>query len=246
MRRDNDATRGRQWRRIVLGRSLILLALAGAGLPESHAQMRYNGGYITTHRHPEKFSSQPAAPQPPAPKLPPSYFPDNDFGYPSSYAEEGAVRPPSPLAIALPYGVSAAAFPWNQAGFEDYNEPPRVLQDSSLSTPKKYSLEVTTLPQAAPAAQPETAALIAHLPEDAVFWVEGTRTRSTGRTRYFQSPPLQLGHKYSYTVRVVWIEDSQWVSQTRMVPVRAGLIQAIYLRPSPAAQAKAAMNSLPK
>ena len=33
-------------------------------------------------------------------------------------------------------------------------------------------------------------------------------------------------------VRAAWIEDGQIVSQTRIVPVQAGLIQAIYLRPS--------------
>ena len=64
-----------------------------------------------------------------------------------------------------------------------------------------------------------------------MFWVEGIRTRSTGRTRYFQSPPLLPGRKYNYRIRAAWIEDGHWVSQTRMVPVEAGTIQAIYLRP---------------
>lgn len=74
------------------------------------------------------------------------------------------------------------------------------------------------------------AILIAHLPEHAALWVEGTRTRSRGRTRYFQSPPLQPGRKYNYKLRVVWIEDGHWVGQTREVPVQAGIIEAIYIR----------------
>jgi uncharacterized protein (TIGR03000 family) len=74
------------------------------------------------------------------------------------------------------------------------------------------------------------AGLIARLPEHAAFWVEGTRTRSIGRTRFFQSPPLVPGRKYNYRVTAAWIEDGSWVSQTRVVSVQAGLIQAIYLR----------------
>jgi uncharacterized protein (TIGR03000 family) len=78
---------------------------------------------------------------------------------------------------------------------------------------------------------PFVAVLIAQLPEEAVLWVEGRRTTSAGWMRYFRSPPLRPGRKYSYLVRVAWIEDGCWVSQTRKLPVRAGRIQAVYLRP---------------
>jgi uncharacterized protein (TIGR03000 family) len=52
--------------------------------------------------------------------------------------------------------------------------------------------------------------------------VEGIPAHSTGRTRYFESPPLPFERKFSYTVRAAWIEDDQWVSQLRKVPVQAG------------------------
>jgi uncharacterized protein (TIGR03000 family) len=144
---------------------------------------------------------------------------------------------PSPAGPS-PYGISAAALPWNQGGFVGYDELAEMPQDSSLVTPRKYLLEASALTGGPPAGAPEVAVLIAHLPEHAVLVVDGRRTRSEGRTRYLQSPPLTPGEGYSYTVGVTWIEDGRWVSQTRKVPVRAGLTQAIYLRFAPTLLAK--------
>jgi uncharacterized protein (TIGR03000 family) len=236
--RFNNGSWGGRWQ-IMFGGAVFLLALEGIGLPECHAQMRYSGGYIQTHRDRQYVPSYPADPKPaiPVPRTPRDYFPDSDYGT-SFYYGDG--EPSSSPAGVLPFGISPAAFPWNQGGFEDYNEPVQVPRNSSISEPKKYSLEVIPLPQAASAERTETAVLIAHLPDQAAFWVEGTRTRSTGRTRYFQSPALQAGRKYTYRVRAAWIEDGQIVSQTRIVPVQSGLIQAIYLRPAPASLSSAA------
>jgi uncharacterized protein (TIGR03000 family) len=89
-----------------------------------------------------------------------------------------------------------------------------------------------------PTGRREVAVLIAYLPEHALLWVDGRLTRVRGQIRYFQSPPLPAGKEYSYTVRAAWQEGGQWVGQTRKVPVHAGLIQTIYLRPSPALQAE--------
>jgi len=115
-------------------------------------------------------------------------------------------------------------------GFKGYEDSPEVPQDSSFFSPRKYSLEATSLPPERSAAKSEFAVLIAHLPEHAQFWVEGRLTRVGAQTRYFRSPPLLPNKKYSYTVRTAWIEDGRWVSQTQKVPVRAGLTQAIYLQ----------------
>jgi uncharacterized protein (TIGR03000 family) len=122
---------------------------------------------------------------------------------------------------------------------EDHGEVPR-LADLQRSARSRVNLSPSYSPdsdlyyrsfyppiQPTPAEALETAVLIAHLPENAVLWVEGTRTRSTGRTRYFLSPPLTPGRKYRYRVRVAWIEHGQWVSQTQIVPVQAGAIQMI-------------------
>jgi uncharacterized protein (TIGR03000 family) len=216
------------------GGALVLLGLALASLQESRAQ------YWEYHSVLPPREWVKAPPQPSIP-TPPSYFPDGDLSYPSyssatpsvtrSYYFGGEYIPPaSPPEGEMPFGISAGTLPWNQVGFEDYKDSPEVPRDASHFAPRKYSLKATPLPQRLPAEREEAARLIARLPEHALLWVEGKQTRLTGQTRYFESPPLRAGEKYSYTVRVAWIEDGRWVSQTEKIPVRAGQVQAIYLR----------------
>jgi uncharacterized protein (TIGR03000 family) len=227
------------WYARTAGAGLTLLALAAIGLTNCQAQMYYSGGFIVHHRHPWNVTQPP--PTPAQPPQPPSYFPDNDFFYPaytaaatsvrpSYYSEEEVARSVPSSVGAPPLAVPAAALPWNQAGFKEYDELPEMVQDASLVPPRKYVLEATPLPQGAPPDRLEAAVLIAHLPARALLWVEGRLTRLTAPTRSFRSPPLFPGKKYTYTVRAAWIEEGRWVSQTVTVPVRAGLSQAIYLR----------------
>lgn len=231
MRQVDTITAKRWWMRLLAGIT-ILAGLALTAPRDSHAQMRYSGGFIPTH-HQRPNPPLPGSPPPPAsaPLGPLSYSPDNDGAYTAFYP--GAAFQRKQAAGAFPSGVIPADLPWNPADFEEYTETPAIPQDASLFQPKKYLLTATSLPPAPPAERSPNALLMAHLPEHAALWVEGTRTRSLGSTRYFQSPPLQPGRKYNYRVRVAWIEDGRWVSETRMVPVQAGLIQAIYLRLSP-------------
>jgi uncharacterized protein (TIGR03000 family) len=219
---------------------LVLLSFAGIGLPQGRAQLEYNGGYVQTHREDAAEAPRMAAPSPTARSLvnmPLSYFPDNDLSYPSyylprtsglrSYYYAGEFEPARLSAEPrLPFRLSLTSLPWNEVGFKDYDYP----QETSRDLSRNYSLTSTLLPQASPVEKSKAAVLIAHLPEHAAFWVQGTRTRSTGQTRYFQSPPLLPDRKYNYLVRVAWLENGQWVSQTRSLLVQAGAVQAIYLR----------------
>ena len=227
---NNPATNERWWRKVLVF-SLLILGLVEVGLPRGRAELRYNGGYVQTRRRPNDSTLQKSAPKtttPAPPKTTSSYSPDNDLASYASTASGESERP-----IQLPSGVSSSALPWNREGFKDYDEAVRIPTVASYTKPRKYELEVATVRPQPRGARTGPAGVIAHLPEHALLWVEDTKTRLTGRTRYFQSPPLPPDRKYSYRVRAVWIEDGRWVSQTQTVPVASGGIEAVYLQRRP-------------
>jgi uncharacterized protein (TIGR03000 family) len=79
---------------------------------------------------------------------------------------------------------------------------------------------------------PNSALMVAHLPEDARIWFEEAPTQQRGTLRQYFSPPLTPGKTYTYTVRVEWPEEGQWVSQVHSFPVHAGDIHCIDVIPS--------------
>jgi uncharacterized protein (TIGR03000 family) len=69
----------------------------------------------------------------------------------------------------------------------------------------------------------ENAALIAvRVPADAELWFDGTKTSQASEVRQFQTPALEPGQEYNYTVRARWKDQGREVDQTRKVTVRAG------------------------
>jgi uncharacterized protein (TIGR03000 family) len=92
-------------------------------------------------------------------------------------------------------------------------------------------VHITVLPQKYEEA-PESALVVAHLPESARIWFEDRPTQQTGILRQFLSPPLTPGMHYTYTVRVQWYEDGQWVSQVHSFPVHSGGIHCIDVIPT--------------
>jgi uncharacterized protein (TIGR03000 family) len=74
-------------------------------------------------------------------------------------------------------------------------------------------------------AQPAApATLVLMVPADSEVEIEGAKTTTQkGREeRRYQSPPLQVGIKYHYTVKVTWKEDGKDRTVQLDVPVRAG------------------------
>ena len=229
--RHAGASTGRRWKGVAAA-TLILLGLFGVTVPQSRAQPDYKGALIRNYRNreepptPATTSRRPVSADAPSVNSVASFFPDNDgIHYSAYFGGAGPSLTAAPLDV-----VPATALPWNQAGFVTYDESPVPPRGSTVVAAGKYALEVTPLPEGTPGGTPGAAELIARLPEHAVVWVDGQRTRSAGATRYFYSPPLAPGRKYTYTLRAAWVEDGRWVGQTRDILVRAGRIEAIYLR----------------
>jgi uncharacterized protein (TIGR03000 family) len=60
------------------------------------------------------------------------------------------------------------------------------------------------------------------VPAGAQVWVDGTRTRQTGETRHYYSPPLTPGKKYAYEISVRWTRDGKPVEKNQRIIVQAG------------------------
>jgi uncharacterized protein (TIGR03000 family) len=155
---------------------------------------------------------------------------------------------PTVLAQGDGRGARSSQYPWNAPGYRGYQEPsvpwyakPFAEREAIL---KKYQLRMTTLPVKNTQEDPNTALLVAHLPENARIWFDDAPTQQQGTVRQFTSPPLTPGKTYTYTVRVQWNEDGQWVSQDHSFPVHAGDAHCIDIIPteSEAAQKEVATN----
>jgi uncharacterized protein (TIGR03000 family) len=53
-------------------------------------------------------------------------------------------------------------------------------------------------------------------------WFNGTKMKTTGSVREYQSPPLTPGSQYTYEVRAWWNADGHPVVQTQQVAVAPG------------------------
>jgi uncharacterized protein (TIGR03000 family) len=61
------------------------------------------------------------------------------------------------------------------------------------------------------------------VPKSAEIWVNGVKTKQSGELRYFFSPPLTLGKKYSYQMRLRWMKDGKPVEETQRILVQPNL-----------------------
>ena len=78
-------------------------------------------------------------------------------------------------------------------------------------------LVIQAVPEGEPIAQ-----FTVEVPANAELYLEGVKTRQTGTSRVFVSPPLTSGRQYVYEVRARWMENGQPVEQTRSLTVAAG------------------------
>jgi uncharacterized protein (TIGR03000 family) len=61
------------------------------------------------------------------------------------------------------------------------------------------------------------------VPANAEVWVDGVKTRQTGESRYYYSPPLTPNRQYTYQLRIRWTKDGKPVEKTLRILVSAGV-----------------------
>jgi uncharacterized protein (TIGR03000 family) len=144
-----------------------------------------------------------------------------------------------------PYSVPGSLLPWNRPGYQGYTEtakpsaPPQIVN----AAPERYTVTIARLPQKPQGVDPNIAVLMAHLPEHAQVWFNNQPTKSQGKVRYFESPPLIPGKRYLYYMRVVWHENGKWVHKIERVPVQAGELRCVYLMPANIAENLARLST---
>jgi uncharacterized protein (TIGR03000 family) len=80
---------------------------------------------------------------------------------------------------------------------------------------------VAAAPPVAVAASTNRAQVEVKLPADARLFVDGRALSATGTARWFQTPALETGREFYYTVKVEAVRDGEKVSKTERVYVAA-------------------------
>lgn len=149
-----------------------------------------------------------------------------------------AVLSGNPTAASGPPWNAPSVPPWERQNYQGYKEPPHVVQqaiprsEQPHAAAERYTVVITPLKDAHKLEDANTVHLMAHVPDNAHVWIEGSPTTQRGPIRDFVSPPLTPGKNYLYTIRVDWMEGSKAVSQTKKVLVRAGELHCLSVVPA--------------
>jgi uncharacterized protein (TIGR03000 family) len=120
--------------------------------------------------------------------------------------------PPGYRSSTLPPRYSSSTMP----PLPRYYRMPHLRHVSPTAPPEEEAPDEARLPPR------DTAVITAHVPKGAELRFDGVKTKGTGEDRQFQSPPLQRGRRYSYTIEARWQEGGRAVTQSRRLSVFAG------------------------
>lgn len=98
---------------------------------------------------------------------------------------------------------------------------------SSLHIPQPY---VVAPPVALAPPQPIAFIDVSVPTADAEVWLGSSSTTSKGLTRHYESPPLEPGQNYTYTITAKWLVDGKPVEESRDVSVSAGKTSSVDFR----------------
>jgi len=136
----------------------------------------------------------------------------------------GSVSPPSwsqPAAEPAPATVAAPTF----SNFGDYvplTPPGEAIVGSPYYGPGQNVSSYHSFYNAGLIGDRE-ALINVRVPARAQLWIGDEQVRTTSDTvRQFETPALEPGQVYSYTIRARWMENGQPVERTQKVKFRAG------------------------
>src|SRR5262245_32543895 len=139
------------------------------------------------------------------------------YGYPYGYS--------SPYGYAYPYTYSYPSTTYV------YPSTTYAYPSMTYGAPQTYVYPSTSSYQpgepaggygASPAPATNAVLVTVKVPENAEVWFGDFKTKATGSLRTFESPPLDPGSEYTYTIRARWDEGGREVNQTQKVDVRSG------------------------
>jgi uncharacterized protein (TIGR03000 family) len=108
-----------------------------------------------------------------------------------------------------------------------YSESPNYYSDA-VQVP---STDVRQSFYAEPASQQQTARVMVRVPSaDTRVWFDNTPTSQQGMERTFNSPALDPGSSYVYTVKARWTENGQTRDREQRVSVQAGQTATVDFR----------------
>lgn len=129
------------------------------------------------------------------------------------YGIEG-VRPQRIVKVPCKDGVKRTIFLWvtplNEVAASDPPPPPSRTRPAAL------------VPRTAEPPGKRSARIWVWVPEDATLLFDGGRTTATGRLRQFESPLLEPGRQYRYTLQARWRDKGRDVTQTQQLRLSAG------------------------
>ncbi len=148
-----------------------------------------------------------------------------------SQAPSAPSAPGAPGSTQYPYWTSAPqSFAPSRVTIPVPGPSPFTISNAAMSAPPQTNVGVAVgggfiLPFMTVKDIPldNKAHIWLRVPESAEIWVNGVKTKQTGESRYFFSPPLTPGKKYSYQIRLRWLRNGKPVEETQRILIQAGL-----------------------
>ena len=140
------------------------------------------------------------------------------------------------IAGGPPLGVPSGVMPWDNSKWQNYRyvgpvtapAVPAPAHEAVLRSPTQSTLMVTNLGKHN-YEDKNAVFVVAHVPPEAQVFFFDHLNEEAGEIRTYRSSALEPGHDYSYTVRIRWIEEGEWVSQMTTFHVHAGDTHCINL-----------------